>query len=100
MHPQIKIKRKKTDQTHLFLGSGHMICFIAHRFALSVLANILGGKMSSRLFLSVRERLGLAYYISASYESYTDSGYLAVRAGVAIGTAENPKCRKYHPQRI
>jgi predicted Zn-dependent peptidase len=58
--------------------------FHPDRFALSVLANILGGTMSSRVFLSVRERVGLAYYISASYESYTDSGYLAVKAGVDI----------------
>ena len=56
--------------------------FHPDRFALSILANILGGTMSSRLFLAVRERLGLAYYVSASYESYTDSGYLAVKAGV------------------
>ena len=80
--PQIKIKAKKTDQAHLVLGVRAFDMFHPDRFALSVLANILGGTMSSRLFLSVRERLGLAYYISASYESYTDSGYLAVRAGV------------------
>jgi predicted Zn-dependent peptidase len=80
--PQIKIKHKKTDQTHLVLGVRAYDYFHPDRFALSVLANILGGGMSSRLFLAVRERLGLAYYISASYESYSDSGYFAVRAGV------------------
>ncbi|MDI6778461.1 MAG: pitrilysin family protein [Patescibacteria group bacterium] len=80
--PRIKIKHKKTDQAHLILGFRAYDMFHPDRFALSILANILGGTMSSRLFLSVRERLGLAYYISASYESYTDSGYLAVKAGV------------------
>ncbi len=80
--PQIKIKRKKTDQVHLILGVRSYDMFHPDRYALSVLANILGGTMSSRLFLSVRERLGLAYYVSAASESYTDSGYLAVRAGV------------------
>ena len=80
--PRVKIKKKKTDQCHLVLGARAFDMFHPDRFALSVLANILGGTMSSRLFLSVRERLGLAYYINASYESYTDSGYLAVRAGV------------------
>ncbi|OGI25950.1 MAG: hypothetical protein A3J76_00415 [Candidatus Moranbacteria bacterium RBG_13_45_13] len=89
--PQLKIKEKKTDQAHLILGFRAYDMFHPARFALSILANILGGTMSSRLFLSVRERLGLAYYVSASYESYTDSGYLAVKAGV--GT-EREKIKK------
>jgi predicted Zn-dependent peptidase len=80
--PEIKIKHKKTDQVHLILGARSFDMFHPDRYALSVLANILGGTMSSRLFLSVRERLGLAYYISAANESYSDSGYLAVKAGV------------------
>jgi predicted Zn-dependent peptidase len=80
--PQIKIKAKKTDQAHLILGVRAYDTFHPDRFVLSILANILGGTMSSRLFLSVRERLGLAYYVNAGYESYTDSGYLSIRAGV------------------
>jgi predicted Zn-dependent peptidase len=80
--PQLQIKNKKTDQTHLVLGVRAYNMFHPDRYAMALLANILGGSMSSRLFLSVREKLGLAYYIGASYESYTDSGYLAVRAGV------------------
>jgi len=80
--PQIKIKHKKTDQTHLVVGVRAYDMFHSDRFALSLLSNILGGTMSSRLFLSVRERLGLAYYISAAYENSSDSGYLTVRAGV------------------
>jgi len=81
-NPQIKIKHKKTDQAHLVLGFRARDMFHPDRYALTLLANILGGGMSSRLFLSVREKLGLAYYIRASFESYTDSGYLAVGAGV------------------
>jgi predicted Zn-dependent peptidase len=80
--PQVKIKHKKTDQCHLVLGARSVDMFHPDRHALALLANILGGTMSSRLFLSVRERLGLAYYVSASYENYSDSGYFAVRAGV------------------
>lgn len=80
--PRVKIKQKKTDQCHLVLGARAYNMFHPDRYVLSVLANILGGTMSSRLFLSVRERLGLAYYVKAEYENYTDSGYLAVSAGV------------------
>ena len=42
----------------------------------------------------MRERLGLAYYISASYESYTDSGYLAVRAGIGTDRSKVEKAVK------
>jgi len=80
--PALKIKRKKTDQVHLVLGFRGYNMFHPDRFALALLANILGGTMSSRLFLSVRERLGLAYYVSASSEEYSDCGYFSVRAGV------------------
>lgn len=51
--------------------------------ALKLLAIILGGSMSSRLFIELRERRGLAYFIRASTELYTDSGYIAVFAGVS-----------------
>jgi predicted Zn-dependent peptidase len=92
--PEIKIKQKKTDQVHLVLGARSFDMFHSDRYTLSVLANILGGTMSSRLFLSVRERLGLAYYVSAGNESYTDSGYLAVRAGVDTNRAKLEKTVK------
>lgn len=80
--PELKIKHKKTDQAHLVLGFRGYNMFHKDRFALALLANILGGTMSSRLFLSVRERLGLAYYVSASDDESSDCGYFSVRAGV------------------
>lgn len=78
----LKIKNKKTDQTHLVLGvraypDGHK-----DEYVLSLLSIILGGNMSSRLFINVRERQGLAYYIHTGSESYQDAGYLATSAGV------------------
>ena len=51
-------------------------------YVLSLLSIILGGNMSSRLFINVRERQGLAYYIHTGSESYQDAGYLATSAGV------------------
>src|SRR3989344_3818719 len=57
-------------------------------FALAVLATILGGGMSSRLFLEVREKRGLAYSIHASVDRYPDCAYLAVQAGVEHGKLE------------
>lgn len=80
--PSIKIKFKKTDQTHLIVGVRAYDEYHKDRFALSLLAVILGGNMSSRLFTEVREKLGLAYYVRTSVDSYEDSGYLATQAGV------------------
>ena len=81
--PQSLIYYKKTDQTHLCLGarSGYDI-FHPDKYALGLLGVILGGNMSSRLYISVRERQGLAYYVSAGAETDTDTGYFVARAGV------------------
>ena len=80
--PKIKIKFKKTDQTHLILGVRTFKRNHPDRYALLLLSIILGGGMSSRLFIEVRERRGLAYYIKTSGEAYEDAGYLSTNAGV------------------
>ncbi len=73
---------KKTDQTHLILGVRGYHLLHPQRYAQEILATILGGNMSSRLFILIRERRGLCYYIHTSSDPYTDSGYLATQAGV------------------
>jgi predicted Zn-dependent peptidase len=80
--PAVKIKFKKTDQTHLVLGVRAYAENHPDRFAMALLATILGGNMSSRLFTEVRERRGLAYYIKTGIEAFADCGYLASHAGV------------------
>lgn len=80
--PKTMVHEKKTDQTHLCLGVRAYGINDPRRYALSLIAIILGGNMSSRLFISVRERNGLAYYIHTSPEMFTDSGYLVTQAGV------------------
>ena len=56
--------------------------FDKRRYALAVLSIILGGNMSSRLFIKVRERNGLAYSIHTSASTATDTGYLVTQAGI------------------
>jgi predicted Zn-dependent peptidase len=80
--PAVKIKFKKTDQTHFILGTRAYKENHPNRFALSLLSVILGGNMSSRLFIEVREKLGLAYYVRTEVEAYSDCGYLATQVGV------------------
>ena len=83
--PRIAIKEKKTDQTHFILGVPAYPYLHKDEFALAVLSTILGGGMSSRLFLEVREKRGLAYSVHSWVERYPDTGYLAVQAGVEHG---------------
>jgi len=80
--PNYLLKQKKLDQTHLVLGVRAFDIFDERRYAGEVLADILGGGMSSRLFQRVREQLGAAYYIHASLDLFSDHGYLAAAAGV------------------
>ncbi len=80
--PKIHLKFKETDQTHFCLGVRAFDLFSPRIYVQEVLATILGGNMSSRLFIKVREKNGLAYYIKTEAESFTDSGYLVTQAGI------------------
>jgi len=80
--PEALVHYKKTDQTHFILGVRAYDMFSPKLESAQILSVMLGGGMSSRLFISVRERQGLAYYVSSSLDLYTDKGYLATQAGV------------------
>ncbi len=87
--PEVEILNRKTDQTHLCLGVRGYSDNHPDRYAQEVLATILGGMMSSRLFTKVREELGLAYYIQAESSSNPDTGYLVVGSGLDNKKASN-----------
>jgi predicted Zn-dependent peptidase len=80
--PQVHIKFKKTDQTHFILGNRAYEQNHKDRYSLALLSIILGGNMSSRLFIEIRERRGLAYFVHTSVDTYQDCGYIATQAGV------------------
>lgn len=80
--PGLMVEHRKTDQTHLVLGVRAYPAEHKDRYALGVLATILGGGMSSRLFIEVRERRGLAYGVSTGVDALHDAGYLATQVGV------------------
>jgi predicted Zn-dependent peptidase len=82
--PRVKIHSKQSDQAHVRLGVHSYPLGHPDRYALSVLATVLGGGMSSRLFSEVRERRGLAYYIYGYNQGYTDTGTLFAQGGVDI----------------
>lgn len=81
--PQLLVRMKTTDQTHMNLGFRAFSFEHPDRFALELLNLVLGGGMSSRLFQRVREDEGLAYYIHSDNNLAIDSGYLVVRVGTA-----------------
>ena len=80
--PECLIYQKETDQTHLALGVRTYNLSHPQRFTQDILGIILGGMMSSRLFMEVRERLGLAYYVKTEVSANPDTGFLMTRAGV------------------
>ncbi len=80
--PQVFIKNKKTDQTHLILGFRGISLFDKRLYALKVLDVIFDGGMSGILFQTIREKLGVAYYIYSTISCSTDYGFWAVAAGI------------------
>ncbi len=80
--PQILISNKKTEQTHFCMGFHSYNLDDKRKYPSAVLSTILGGGMSSRLFMQVRERRGLCYYISTGRTSYKDVGNFVTSAGV------------------
>ncbi len=80
--PQLLIKFKKTDQTHLVIGVRSFDVSSKYNSAIRILSAILGGGMSSRLFQKLRDEMGVGYYVSASNDSYTDHGVFTISTGV------------------
>lgn len=81
---RISLQTKKTEQAHLVCGVLGLPAQHEDHYVLKVLSSILGGNMSSRMFLAVREAKGLAYYISTGTEDYLDTGTFYTRAGVDV----------------
>jgi predicted Zn-dependent peptidase len=85
---RVKLHTKESDQAHLTLGVRSYPLVHPDRYAVQILATVLGTGMSSRLFTEVRERRGLAYYVFAANHSYTDAGSLYSQAGVDIARVD------------
>ena len=80
--PGVLVNFKKTDQTHFVLGVRTYGLFNKKNTILSVLGGVLGGGMSSRLFVKLREEMGVGHYVRAFNDSYTDHGFFQISAGV------------------
>jgi predicted Zn-dependent peptidase len=88
-HVRVRLHTKDSDQAHLCLGVLSYPLRHRDRYALQLLAVVLGGGMSSRLFTEVRERRALAYYVFGTNYSYTDTGTLYSQAGVDLNRIDD-----------
>ena len=80
----ILIERKRElEQAHLLIAAPWTDARHEDRFTSSLLANVIGGTTSSRLWQSIREERGLAYAVGAGASSYTDAGIFHIYAGTS-----------------
>jgi predicted Zn-dependent peptidase len=80
----IKVWRKKgLEQAHLIVGAPWPSARDEDRYAASLLASIIGGGTSSRLWQSIREERGLAYSVGAGASGFSDIGVFTVYAGTS-----------------
>jgi predicted Zn-dependent peptidase len=96
----VKVHTKKSDQAHIVLGARSYPLGHPDRYVLQLLATVLGGGMSSRLFTEVRERRGLAYYVFGTNSSYVDAGSLYAQAGVDIDRIDDAVTTIAHELRL
>lgn len=82
----VKLLKKDTEQAHFILSVTDETFALTkdERYVGVVLSSILGEGMSSRLFMNVRERKGLAYTISSGVTIYEDTGDLWIHSGVNV----------------
>ena len=79
---QLSLEYRKTEQAHLCFAFPGVSLQHADRYALDILSVILGEGMSSRLFVEVREKEGLAYDVHSGVTHFQDCGAFVVTAGV------------------
>jgi predicted Zn-dependent peptidase len=80
--PRVLVRRKRTEQAHICVGMRAYSYLHPDRYVIDLLNTVLGEGMSSRLFLNIRERLGLAYDVHSFSQKHRDTGYLGVYLGV------------------
>ena len=81
-------KNKDTEQMHICLGTKGLHQDSEDLYALMVFNNLLGGGVSSKLFQSVREDMGLAYSIYSYLTIYSDAGLFVIYAGAVPKNAK------------
>ncbi len=87
--PSYKVIEKDIEQSHICLGTKGLKLGDDRYYAFSILNNIMGGSMSSRLFQNIREEKGLAYSVYSMANSFSHDGYFNIYAGVSHDKINN-----------
>jgi predicted Zn-dependent peptidase len=81
---RVYLHEKSTEQAHVVVGGPSYRETHEDHWIEKLLTIILGGNMSSRMFLSVREARGLCYYIRTASDNFVDAGILSTGCGVQL----------------
>lgn len=85
--PAFAVVEKDIEQVHIGMGLPAYDFMDPRKYAMSVVINVLGGSMSSRLFQHIREELGMAYSVYSYPASYSNAGMMAIYAGTSADNA-------------
>ncbi len=86
--PCIYLEEKDIEQVHLNLAYDSITSIAKERYAFSVLNAILGGGVNSRLFLKLREEMGLAYSVYSYGSTFQKAGLFHMYAGLNANQLE------------
>lgn len=86
--PRMELVGRELEQTNLCIAARAVSYSDPRKYAQYLLHIILGGTMSSRLFLSIREKRGLAYNVGSYFPTLSDCGWGTIYAGVDPKRAE------------
>lgn len=87
--PRAEVSERPTEQAHFYVTVPALSSRHPDRFVLDLLNVVLGEGMSSRLFLDIREKRGLAYDVHSQMVHYLDTGAAMVYAGVDPSRTED-----------
>jgi predicted Zn-dependent peptidase len=79
----IQIEQKELEQAHLVIAAPWPDAKSSERYAASLLASVIGGGTSSRLWQKIREERGLAYSVGAGGNTFSDIGVFTIYAGTS-----------------
>jgi predicted Zn-dependent peptidase len=77
-----QIEVRELEQCNLALALRSIHRLDSDRYSLTLMNEVLGGGMSSRLFTEIREKRGLAYSVGSHPTAFDDAGHLTIMAGV------------------
>jgi predicted Zn-dependent peptidase len=77
------VVERDSEQAHIVVGMRALAALDPDRYAFSVVNQVLGGGMASRLFQEIREKRGLAYSVYSYAASFQDAGYFGIYTGTA-----------------